>query len=459
MGNNPNSPTVIAVIAGSRPSGYTDGSMTFGTTTGSAITLLEAQNAWETNISAVVVNEAGITGDSYSLDVTKYYVEADGDTVDLAGILLENTTTSTDFFTAPILGSNPALGGDNVPVTEGFRIFTSQPNSGNGGVYDFSQTTDVTADTEYTVYIEQAYMESAGAAANRANTTQFMDQVEIRFTGFVTAAGDTNYGVYGSASSYSGGRTIIPFEVWDLETSTRLMPMHYRFYNTGAPYGEAYWISDEYFMIMDIPYFETDGVTVTDVQDIHPTSDGDYWGYDTSDPLSRADWAYRLAFSEADFADPTDTSGALWSVGDVWTMTPYMTMIKEAGSSFTFSTTEPTITDSLVTLDDIKVVPNPYYIYADWDLSVNRRKIQFTNVPMNSEIQIYTLAGELVAILDNHGDATAVAGGKQYNSNRVGTVDWNIWTYEFTEAAYGLYVYVVKTDDGETKVGKFAIIR
>jgi hypothetical protein len=78
---------------------------------------------------------------------------------------------------------------------------------------------------------------------------------------------------------------------------------------------------------------------------------------------------------------------------------------------------------------------------------------------MNSEIEIYTLSGELVAILDNHGDATAVAGGKLYNSNRVGTVDWNIWTYEFTEAAYGLYIYVVKTDDGETKVGKFAIIR
>jgi hypothetical protein len=78
---------------------------------------------------------------------------------------------------------------------------------------------------------------------------------------------------------------------------------------------------------------------------------------------------------------------------------------------------------------------------------------------MNSEISIYTLAGELVAILDHHGDAEAVAGGRQYNSNRVGTVDWNIWTYEFTEAAYGLYIYVVKTDDGDTKVGKFAIIR
>ncbi|MFC1559318.1 hypothetical protein ACFL39_01875 [Gemmatimonadota bacterium] len=100
-----------------------------------------------------------------------------------------------------------------------------------------------------------------------------------------------------------------------------------------------------------------------------------------------------------------------------------------------------------------------YYIYAGWDQSDNRRKIQFTNVPMNSVIEIYTLSGELVALLDHHGDATDTAGGRGYNSNRIGTVDWNIWTYEFTEAAYGLYIFIVKTDSGKTKVGKFAIIR
>lgn len=458
-GTDPNSPTVIAVIAGSRPSGYTDGTLTVGTTTGSDITLLEAQNAWQTEVTVEVINENALTGNSYSLDVTNFYVEADGDTVDLGGILLENTTTSTDFFSSPILGSDATLGGDNVKVTDGFKIFSTQPHGGIGGVYDLSQTTDANADTEFTLYFSQAYMEAAGASANRANTTQFMNTVELRFTGFVTAAGDSNYACYGSAGSYSGGRTHAPFEVWDTETNTRLMAMHYRFYNTGAPFGDAYWISDEYLIITAIPYFQADGVTVTDVQTIHPTTDSDYWGYNTGRPASRADWSYRFAFNEADFADPTDVSGALWSVGDVWTLTPYMTLIKEAGTSFTFTTTQSSLTDSLVTLDDIMVVPNPYYIYADWDNSVNRRKIQFTNVPMNSEIQIYTLSGELVAVLDHHGDATAVAGGRQYNSNRVGTVDWNIWTYEFTEAAYGLYVYIVKTDDGKTKIGKFAIIR
>ena len=79
-----------------------------------------------------------------------------------------------------------------------------------------------------------------------------------------------------------------------------------------------------------------------------------------------------------------------------------------------------------------------------------RKKIEFRNVPPNSTVDIYTLSGELIASL-SHGD--------EYNSSRIGTVEWNIWTYEYTEAAYGLYIYVVKTADGQKKVGKFAVIR
>jgi hypothetical protein len=448
IGSNPNAPNVIAVVAGSRPNGYREGDIVSGTTSGADINLLEATNAWETNISVAVMNEAELTGDSYSLDVTNYYVEAEGDTVNLAGILLENTTTSTDFFTAPILGSDPTFGDDFVKVTDGFRIYTEQPNGGDGGVYDFSQTVDIDPDSSFTVNLEEAYMQSAGSASNRANVNQFMNTVEFRFTGFVTAAGDTNWGFTSAGGGYPAGTMIMfPYELWDTETNTRLM--------TGTYWpGQTYW-DGYYFMVTNVPYFEADGVTVRTWTDLHASSDATYWGYDTSNPASRSDWCYRLRFNESS----TATLDSYWDVGDVWTLTPYMTMIKEAGSSFTFSTTESATEDSLMDLSDIKVVPNPYYIYADWDMSNNRRKIQFTNVPVNSEVSIYTLSGELVAILDHHGDATAVAGGRQYNSNRVGTVDWNIWTYEFTEAAYGLYVYVVKTDDGKTKVGKFAIIR
>ena len=77
----------------------------------------------------------------------------------------------------------------------------------------------------------------------------------------------------------------------------------------------------------------------------------------------------------------------------------------------------------------------------------------FTHVPAECTVDIYNLAGELVASLDHTGSVTATEGERGYSSDRIGRVEWNIWIYEFTEAAFGLYIYVVK------KFGKFAVIR
>jgi hypothetical protein len=309
----------------------------------------------------------------------------------------------------------------------------------DGGVYEFEITTDMSDSTNYTVSLEQAYMEGSGSAANRANRTGFMNVCEFRFTGWVTAGGDTNWCFTRSGGGYLQGELIqCPFELWDIETNTRLMPGTYW---PGQPFWDGY-----YFMVTNVPYYEADGVTVKPFTDTHPSTDAEYWGYDTSNPNSRSDWVYRLRFSESSFATNED----YWDVGDVWTLTPYKTLVGLGGQSFTFSTTAAAIEDTLVDYDLIQVVPNPYMLRAEWDRSENTRMMQFTNLPPNSTVDIYTLSGELVASLDH---------GPNYNSNELGFLTWSIWTYEFTEAAYGLYIYVVKVGDDVKKIGKFAIIR
>jgi hypothetical protein len=344
-----------------------------------------------------------------------------------------------------MLGTKLDLGFDNIPVTDGFRITTVPPTDADGniqedgGVYEFEITTDMSDSTNYTVRVQQAYMEGAGSAANRANRTGFMNVCEFRFTGWVTAAGDTNWCFTRSGGGYLQGELIqCPFELWDIETNTRLMPGTYW---PGQPFWDGY-----YFMVTNVPYYEADGVTVKPFTDTHPSTDAEYWGYDTSNPNSRSDWVYRLRFSESSFATNED----YWDVGDVWTLTPYKTLVGLGGQSFTFSTTAAAIEDTLVDYDLIQVVPNPYMLRAEWDRSENTRMMQFTNLPPNSTVDIYTLSGELVASLDH---------GPNYNSNELGFLTWSIWTYEFTEAAYGLYIYVVKVGDDVKKIGKFAIIR
>ncbi len=100
---------------------------------------------------------------------------------------------------------------------------------------------------------------------------------------------------------------------------------------------------------------------------------------------------------------------------------------------------------SVKTLDNIKVVPNPYH-----DLSVNYNypgepnKLLFINLPPRCTIKIYTMTGDLVKTL-HHTDGTSEEAWDQVT--------------EFNQLIYtGVYLYVVESDMGN-KVGKFVVVR
>ncbi len=99
--------------------------------------------------------------------------------------------------------------------------------------------------------------------------------------------------------------------------------------------------------------------------------------------------------------------------------------------------------DSL--LSRIRVVPNPYIGAAKWEQVVNTRRLQFAFLPAECTISIYTIRGELVQTLRHN--------------NKTGTEDWNLTNQSGVEVAFGLYVYVVETPDGNKVNGKFAIIK
>lgn len=101
-------------------------------------------------------------------------------------------------------------------------------------------------------------------------------------------------------------------------------------------------------------------------------------------------------------------------------------------------------------LENIRVVPNPYIVSAYWETDANGLKIQFINLPKTCTIDIFNLAGERIKTLD-HWSPNSQPG--------TGTEDWNLWTVNRQEVAFGLYIYAIRTPDGQKKIGKFAIIR
>ncbi len=97
-------------------------------------------------------------------------------------------------------------------------------------------------------------------------------------------------------------------------------------------------------------------------------------------------------------------------------------------------------------LENIKVVPNPYMISAEWELDPNTKQLGFMNLPTVCDIHIYTLSGERVMTL-------------HHNHPTESWEWWNLLSFNQQEISYGCYIYAVETPNGNKKIGKFVILR
>ena len=116
------------------------------------------------------------------------------------------------------------------------------------------------------------------------------------------------------------------------------------------------------------------------------------------------------------------------------------------------------------------VYPNPYYARADWEgvsTFEEDRKVIFANLPRQCQIRIYTVAGDLVDVIDheqdyNGGDTrwfdtysdteeTVFSGGEHA---------WDLLSADNQIIARGLYLFVVIDEEtGQKKQGKFVVIK
>ena len=121
--------------------------------------------------------------------------------------------------------------------------------------------------------------------------------------------------------------------------------------------------------------------------------------------------------------------------------------------------------------DPPRVYPNPYRGQAVWEGYGSReRMIWFTNLPSKAEIRIFTLAGDLVDVIQ-HDEATyAGADIQNIDENKNprfsgGEHAWDLITQHDQAVATGLYLFTVENMDeesslyGRVKESKFVIIK
>ena len=129
-------------------------------------------------------------------------------------------------------------------------------------------------------------------------------------------------------------------------------------------------------------------------------------------------------------------------------------------SAATISPANPVATS---TLDNVKVVPNPYVGSAAWnnplpsDQDPWQHRIQFTNLPADATIKIFTLDGDLIDEIRSTQAVRKTMDASVYGPASV--AEWDLITRNNQEAAPGLYMYVVDSPTLGQKIGKFVIIQ
>ncbi|MBN2417352.1 hypothetical protein JXO52_16060 [bacterium] len=151
----------------------------------------------------------------------------------------------------------------------------------------------------------------------------------------------------------------------------------------------------------------------------------------------------------------------------------YQYSVQTVSYDETFGTMESNVLTNLVSispanpvatdLDNIKVVPNPYIGSAAWnnpipsDADAWEHRIQFTNLPADASIKIFTLDGDLVDEIVS--GEIAKKSTSFVSEGSASVAEWDLITRNDQDAAPGIYIYVVESPSAGTKVGKFVIVR
>ncbi len=126
---------------------------------------------------------------------------------------------------------------------------------------------------------------------------------------------------------------------------------------------------------------------------------------------------------------------------------------------FSMAGFEPTIGDDSIKstlLDSIRIVPNPYYGYSEYEDSRIDNRIKIINLPPKAEIAIYSIDGTLIKNLYYESVTDNLLG----DDGDEGAIEWDLTNNAGIPISSGLYLIHVKVPEVGDKILKFfAIMR
>jgi len=231
----------------------------------------------------------------------------------------------------------------------------------------------------------------------------FRSTFELRYTGDSTLASWVLDGFYGTDTPYW-----VYLEAWNTSTNERVSLAVYDFE------GDGDWDPYDLLTIVNYPYDSTASVT--------PFAFPYYY-------------SWMFGFDETVYNPDS---------GDVFTIQG--APLNGPDDNFSFKVDGVNTASAAGSLNDIRVVPNPYFAQysAMVETGEGESVVEFQKIPDRCTIRIYTLAGDLVRTI-NHDDGS-------------GAARWNLLSETGRLVASGIYIYHVESPYGE-HLGRFAIIK
>src|SRR5688572_5525919 len=113
-------------------------------------------------------------------------------------------------------------------------------------------------------------------------------------------------------------------------------------------------------------------------------------------------------------------------------------------------------------LENVGVVPNPYYAFSSYETSQLDNRIKITNLPSNCTVSIFTMSGTLVRRFKRDVEADN-SEGEVYDPakpNPETSVDWDLKNHKGIPIASGMYlIHVEAPGIGEKTLKWFGMIR
>lgn len=404
----------------------------------------------ETTGDTLRANQTNQTGDNDYLAVDGILVKVSGPAVDFKNFeVVANANGPVD---PPAGGSFGFQGFPSIDPDE-----TQQSDGSLWGIHtgDNGGTLDGGTRGSYTAFFSRCTRD--GANFVEIGSYDF----EVRFTGDVSTPNVNGSYAY---NAFTDGATVwVPFEIWNIGIGTPDDPSDdYQLVpylndvagddlfsleawgssaNGGGPGGFEHSFSGGdndpftdwvYWMRPDNTTPGTAGYDAAEVELLASTYDGSR----EHEVLARQVFGqWNGGSDDTSFVSEMPEQGTIFRVST--------TKPNSSSDVFRFTAPQPAAASGNERLANVRVVPNPYYLYSSYDPGTYNRELKFTNLPTKCTITIFNIAGERIATLEKDSPESEWP--------------WNVENRFGVPLASGVYLYVVEAEGMGQKIGKMAI--